>query len=236
MPELPSTPQADDAKTRREIHRQALSIGLAVAPFGIAFGVICSEAGLSVWEALGFSTLVFAGSSQFAAVTVIADGGTAVAAVIAGLLLNLRSLAFGVAMASALTRAAVVARARFAADDRRVDCRRHGAGRDPLAPVRLPRGRHLRVRALEHHNGPGRVCAGSSEELIHDLGIDATIPAAFLALLWPRLRDESQRVVALAGAVTALVLVPITPAGVPIIAAAAAVVIARPWRESGTDA
>jgi predicted branched-subunit amino acid permease len=72
----------------------------------------------------------------------------------------------------------------------------------------------------------------SSEELITDLGIDATIPAAFLALLWPRLRDGLQRLVAAAGALVAVVLVPVSPAGVPIIAAAAAVILAKPWRAS----
>ena len=90
-----------DADQKRAIRAQALSIALAVSPFSVAFGVACSEAGLSVWEALGFSTLVFSGSAQFAAVSVLSDGGTAVAAVTSGLLLNLRSLAFGVAMAGA---------------------------------------------------------------------------------------------------------------------------------------
>jgi len=70
----------------------------------------------------------------------------------------------------------------------------------------------------------------SSEELITDLGIDATIPAAFLALLWPRLHDREQRLVAAAGALVAVLLVPVSPAGVPIIAAAAAVILAKPWR------
>jgi hypothetical protein len=75
---------------------------VAVAPFGVAFGVACRRAGLSTWDALGFSTLVFTGSAQFAAVSVLDDGGSVVAAVAAGLLLNLRSLAFGIALAPAL--------------------------------------------------------------------------------------------------------------------------------------
>lgn len=50
-------------------------------------------------------------------------------------------------------------------------------------------------------------------------GIDATIPAAFLALLWPRLLDSTQRAVALLGAITALLLSPIVPPGVPLKAA-----------------
>lgn len=79
--------------------RQATSIALAVTPFGVAFGALAVSAGLTVWQTVGFSTLVFSGSAQFAAVTVLADGGAAVAAISAGLLLNARSLAFGVTMA-----------------------------------------------------------------------------------------------------------------------------------------
>src|SRR5690606_36639181 len=61
------------------------------------------EAGLTILEAVGFSVAVFAGSAQFAAVTVLGQGGSVAAAVTAGLLLNLRILAFGVALAPVLT-------------------------------------------------------------------------------------------------------------------------------------
>ena len=64
---------------RRSIRAQALSIGLAISPFGLAFGAFCTDAGISMWEALGFSALVFGGSSQFAAVSVLADDGTVLA-------------------------------------------------------------------------------------------------------------------------------------------------------------
>ena len=87
---------------RRSIRAQAISIGLAIAPFGLAFGALCAESGFGVWEALGFCSIVFGGSSQFAAVSVLAHDGTIIAAITAGLLLNLRSLAFGVSMASSL--------------------------------------------------------------------------------------------------------------------------------------
>jgi predicted branched-subunit amino acid permease len=206
-----------------------VSIAFAVAPFAVAFGVAAAEAGLSGWEALGFSTLVFSGSAQFAAVSVLADGGTAVAAVTAGLLLNLRSLAFGVAMAGALKgplwwRALVsqlmIDESTAVGSVQHTDqLRRYGYLAGGVAVFMLWNlGTVLGASVLS-----------SSEELIVDLGIDATIPAAFLALLWSRLADREQRGLAAAGAVIALVLVPISPAGVPIIAAAAAVLIARPW-------
>jgi predicted branched-subunit amino acid permease len=57
------------------------------------------------------------------------------------------------------------------------------------------------------------------------LGIDAVVPAAFLALLAPRLRDRVQLPVALVGALIALVAVPLAPAGLPVLLAAAAVLV-----------
>ena len=75
-----------------------MSIALAVAPFAVAFGIAAQRAGLSTVEAMGFSTLVFSGGSQFAAVSTLAAGGGAVAAVTAGALLALRLFAFGVAI------------------------------------------------------------------------------------------------------------------------------------------
>jgi predicted branched-subunit amino acid permease len=95
-------PPEPDAPRRARILRQALSVAFAVAPFGVVFGVACADAGLSWLDAAGFSTLTFAGSAQFAAVDVLGDGGTAAAAIGAGLLLNLRSLAFGVVLAPVL--------------------------------------------------------------------------------------------------------------------------------------
>jgi predicted branched-subunit amino acid permease len=61
--------------------------------------------------------------------------------------------------------------------------------------------------------------------------LDAIVPAAFLALLWPRLRTAfpeaaTQRRVAVGGAVVALALTPFVPAGVQVIAAVVAVALA----------
>ena len=63
----------------RSIYGQALSISLAVVPFGVAFGVLCRQAGFHVLEAAGFSALVFSGSAQFAAAGVLNDGGSVAA-------------------------------------------------------------------------------------------------------------------------------------------------------------
>ena len=219
---------ASDAQ-RRSIRAQAISIGLAISPFGLAFGALCAESGIGVWEALGFSSIVFGGSSQFAAVSVLADDGTVIAAVTAGLLLNLRSLAFGVSMApslkgSLLWRAGV---SQLMIDESTAigssqsthELRRYGYLWGGLSVFVLWNATTL----------IGVSVLSEAESLITDLGIDATIPAAFLGLIWNKLENAKHRVVALIGAITALILIPITPAGIPVIAAASAIIWVRPW-------
>ena len=219
---------ASDAQ-RRSIRAQAISIGLAISPFGLAFGALCAESGVGVWEALGFSSLVFGGSSQFAAVSVLADDGTVIAAVTAGLLLNLRSLAFGVSMApslkgSLLWRAGV---SQLMIDESTAigssqsthELRRYGYLWGGLSVFVLWNATTL----------IGVSVLSEAESLITDLGIDATIPAAFLGLIWNKLENAKHRAVALIGAITALILIPITPAGIPVIAADSAIIWVRPW-------
>jgi predicted branched-subunit amino acid permease len=203
---------------------------LAVVPFGVAFGVAADQAGLTLVEAVGFSTLVFSGSAQFAAVSVLSDGGTVAAAVISGLLLNLRSVAFGVVMAPALRGPlwwrALVSQLMIdestavgsAQEDRR--WQRYGFLAGGLGVFVL----------WNVSTALGASVLGSADGLIETAGIDATIPAAFLALVWPRLMDPTQRVVAGLGAVIALATAPLLPPGLPIIVAAGAIAVARPWR------
>ncbi len=235
MPSADSTsatpPSEADAAVRNRILRQAASISLAVSPFALAFGILCAEAGFRLIEAIGFSSIIFGGSSQFASALVLADGGTVVAAVLAGALLALRSLAFGVVMAPAL-RGPLWWRA--LASQLMID--------ESLAVGTAQT--ELRWRRFGYLAGGigvfvlwnlftvlGFTILGGAGDLVTDLGIDATIPAAFLALLWPRLIDPRQRLIAAAGAVVAIAGAPLLPPGIPIVLAATAVALLRPWQE-----
>lgn len=188
-------------------------------PFGIAFGIASTQAGLAVWQASAFSLLVFAGSAQFAAVEIIGDGGAVLAAITAGLLLNLRSLAFGVIMAPALrgTRLQRIVWCQLMIDET--------TAVGSAQPEReLQRYGYLLTGivvfvAWNLSTLIGASLIPSTGDVISDWGLDAAIPAVFLALLWPRLADPEQRRSAVAGAIIALVLVPVTPPGLPIIAA-----------------
>ncbi len=219
--------EVDDAAHKRVIHRQAASIVASVAPFGIVFGAAAATAGLSLVQAMGFSLFVFGGSSQFAAVEILGDGGSIASAAIAGLLLNVRSLAFGVIMAPALV----------------------GTWWQRAAMSQLMIDESTAVGAAQHEQRwrrygylvagigvfvvwnlttmLGHVAFAGAGDLITELGLDAAGPAAFLALLWPRLSSTPQRRTAIAGALIALVLIPFAPPGVPILASMLGVGAAR---------
>jgi predicted branched-subunit amino acid permease len=201
---------------------------VAVFPVGLAFGLAAAEAGLAVWQASAFSVLVFAGSSQFAAVDIIGDGGSPLTGIAAGVLLNVRSLAFGVVMASALAgtwwkravwsqlmvdEAAAMGAAQSDWGWRRYSYQATG--------VAIFISWNLATLL-------GAATLSSGGDVLHDWGIDAAFPAIFLALLWPRLAEADQRRSAIAGALIALLLVPIAPPGVPVVVAALGVVAG--WR------
>lgn len=217
-----------DEQHRRSIRRQSASIVAAVAPFGIVFGAGAATAGLALWQAVGFSALVFGGSSQFAAVEILGDGGSIASAAVAGLLLNVRSLAFGVIMAPALagplweralmSQLMIDESTAVGAAQSELRWRRYGflaAGLGVFVVWNL-----TTIIGFVVFSGAG--------EAIDDLGLDAAGPAAFLALLWPRLASAAQRRTAIAGAVIALVLIPVAPPGVPILASMFGVAAARP--------
>jgi predicted branched-subunit amino acid permease len=237
LPSPAVSPAVSDAGGRRRrgpgpARRQAVSVALSIVPFGVAFGVACVDAGLGLGHAIGFSALVFAGSSQFAAVGVLDDGGAAVSAILAGLLLNLRTVAFGAAIAPSLVgprwwRALV---SQVVIDE---SCA-IGLGQ----PSEAERRRAFWEAGLACFVAwnvatiAGASVVASAGDAVERFGLDGTIPAAFLALLWPRLRDATQRIAAIAGAAIAVVLVPVAPAGLPVLAAAGAAAVVALLRRS----
>jgi len=60
---------------------------------------------------------------------------------------------------------------------------------------------------------------------VSKLGLDAVAAAAFVGLLWPRLRQLQASVVAAAAAIVATILIPVAPPGVPVLAAAVVAVV-----------
>jgi predicted branched-subunit amino acid permease len=190
---------------------RAVTVGVAVAAFGVAFGVTAVAAGMSPLLATLMSAAVFAGASQFAfvAVATVSDPFTGA---LSGILLNLRLIAFGYALAPRLTPAPLRVRLLdgFLLTDESA----------ALAFDGPPAGARRRLWVAGTSVGlfwVGSTALGAyGGDLIGDVavyGLDVAFPAAFIALLAPGLRQQHGLRVALGGAIIAGVSVLTLPAG-----------------------
>ncbi len=197
--------------------RAALPIAITVPLFGISFGVLARAADMGVVAPIVMSATTFAGSSQFAVASILDEGGGLAAAIVAALLLNARYAAIGVSVAPLfrgsrlrrLTEAQLIVDESWALSarpdgtyDRRVLL---GAGLTLYVTWVL--GTALGVLGGGFLGDPER------------LGLDAAFPALFLALLAGQLVSRRAVAAALAGGGIALLLLPFTPPGVPIVVA-----------------
>ena len=208
--------------------RDVAPIALAAAVIGMSFGILARDAGMGVVAPIVMSLTTFAGSAQMAAVTVMDDGGAVAAAVAAAILLNLRYVAIGISVAPSLhgRRVRRLAESQLATDE--------------SWAISQDRGRVDRQRLIGAGLvllvawTTGTVAGVFGGSVVGDpatYGFDAMFPALFLALLVGQLGDGRARAAALAGALIALGLTPVAPPGVPIVAAAAAALVAlRPER------
>lgn len=203
---------------RRAIIRDGLAVGVATGAYGISFGAIAVAAGLTVLQACTLSLLVFTGASQFALVGVVASGGAPLSGAATGLLLGTRNALYGLRLAPLLgwTGWRRAAAAQLLIDESTaMSVNREGT---PAARLGfLSTG--LAVFALWNLATLGGALAGNALGDPRTYGLDAAVGAAFLALLWPRLRDPRNQLVAVLAAAVALGLVPWTAGGVPVLAA-----------------
>jgi 4-azaleucine resistance transporter AzlC len=198
-------------------------IGVAAGLFALSFGVLARTSGMGWAAPLVMSATTFGGSAQFAVVSVLAGGGSALAAIVAAVMLNARYAPIGISIASAF-RGSVpkrVVQSQLIVDESwAVSVRRKG-GFD--LQVFLGAGLLLYLFWIA-----GTVAGLLLGDVVGDpnsLGIDAAFPALFLALLVPQLHGRLHVSAALLGAGVALVLVPFTPAGIPIVAGAGAALL-----------
>jgi 4-azaleucine resistance transporter AzlC len=204
----------------REILLAAAPIAIAVFVFGISFGVLAIAAHLPAWSVVLTSVLVFAGSAQFAAVGVIAAGGSVLTAIFAGALLNLRFVATGIAVARSIPGGRLLRSllAQLSIDESYALSARAGPPGRPDGKTLLVTGALLYVvwvigSSLGALLGP---VLGDPKRL----GLDAAFPAGFVALLWPMLSGRHAVRCAVGGVAAALVLAPFTPPGIPLAGAA----------------
>jgi len=224
-----SSDVADDATSaanRREILSAAFTLSAAIGVIGFVFGVGVISAGGTVAHACVMSLLVFTGASQFSAVSVIASGGTTGAALGGAMLLAARNTVYGLAMSryieGSLPKRLVAAQltidettAIATAQDRPED-KRYAFWATGIALF------------LCWNTGGviGALVGGSINPETY--GLDVAFPAAYVAMVLPHLRHRRGLIASALGAATCVVLIPFTPVGVPILCAAAAILVGLP--------
>ncbi len=215
MAEQPPLPAAE----RSAIIRDGVAVGVATGAYGISFGALAVTGGLDVLQTCVLSLLLFTGASQFALVGVIASGGAPLSGALTALLLGSRNTLYGLRLAPLLDwrgwrRAGA---AHLLIDESTAMSVNRGS--TPAARVGfLSTG--LAVFVLWNLATLGGALAGTALGDPRTYGLDAAVGGAFLALLWPRLTSRLNRVVAVLAVALALGLVPVTTAGVPVLAAA----------------
>jgi len=206
--------------------RAMLPLTPAVWLFAISFGVLARSAGFDPVASVVMSATTFAGSAQFAAVSVLGAGGTVVAAVAAAVLLNARYAPMGLAAAGAFRggRLRRLLEAQLLVDESWAISQTKGDSGRPRFDRRRLVGAGLLLYVAWVGGTALGVAAGDGLDPA-EFGLDAAFPALFLALLVPLVRTRNAFAAALAGAGLALVLTPVTPAGVPVIAATLAALV-----------
>lgn len=211
---------------RRAAIRASFAVGLAVAAYGVSFGALSVASGLDIWQTCFLSLIMFSGGSQFAVIGILATGGAAAggAAIASGTLLGTRNALYALRVAPFIGGPwpKKILAAHWTIDE--------------TTAVSTAQKTLVGQRAGFWFTGViiyvGWNLTTLIGALIGDLlgdvsqfGLDAAAAAAFLGLLWPRLKQLQPVVVAIGAAVVAAALIPFVPAGIPVLAAAVVAVV-----------
>jgi 4-azaleucine resistance transporter AzlC len=225
-PQPAEQPEVPRERLRAGI-RRGLPFGAAVFAIAMSFGVL-ARPHMGLVAPIVMSVVVFSGAAQFGALAVLSAGGGAGAAIAAGILLNARYLAMGLALAPSL-RGRAVSRAAFAlpiVDASWAAASRGDGSFDPwyMVGVTVPQYPGWVLGTV------AGVLLGNALGDPRSLGLDALFPAFFVALLLEEARGRRKHIAAGGGAGIALALTPLAPAGLPILVAAAAAIVTSRMR------
>ncbi|MDT0488190.1 AzlC family ABC transporter permease [Streptomyces sp. DSM 41640] len=211
----------DGGRPDAAVVRDALGVGVAVGLSGFAFGVTSAGSGLTLTQTCALSLLVFTGASQFALVGALAAGGSALAAAAGAFFLGARNAFYGLRLSQLLALPRVVRpfAAQWVIDET--------AAVSLAQPTRRSARIGFAVTGLSLYVlwNLTTLLGALGADAIGDTrawGLDAAGPAVFLALLAPMVKSGTERVVAGLAVLLGLGLLPVLPAGVPVLAAALA--------------
>jgi len=201
--------------------RDSLSVSITVGAYGTAFGAASVANGFSILQTCLLSLLTFSGASQFAVIGVLGAGGGAISGIATASLLGIRNGVYGVIMAPRLK---VKGFKRIVAAQITIDESTAVAlGQEVRGEKAMRQGFWLTGFGVFLFWNLFTVAGALGAQAMGDIrawGLDSAVPAAFLGLVWPRLKTNRDRILAIGCVVFALAMTPILPAGLPIIATA----------------
>jgi predicted branched-subunit amino acid permease len=201
---------------KKQVDRTALSVALTVGLYGAAFGAAGVTAGFSILQTCLLSILLFSGASQFAVVGIMGAGGAAISAIATATLLGFRNALYGLQMGPILKVKGIrrVLAAQITIDESTAVATLQDNDEDRKRGFYLTGiGVYIFWNLFTFLGALGASAIGDPSVW----GLDAAVPAAFLGLIWPRLKNKLQFIVSAIAIAWALLLTPITPAGIPII-------------------
>ena len=217
-------PPRQAGRTRRGVIRDALGIGIASGAYAVSFGAIATTAGLSLIQTTSLSLLMFTGASQFALVGVIGAGGSVWAGAATAALLGSRNALYGLRLSGLLNVRGLrkFVAAHFVIDETTA----MAIARDDEREARFAFWA-TGIALFTLWNLGTLIGALATHALSNPkvLGLDAAPPAAFLALLAPRLRSREPIAIALGAGAVALLVLPFVPAGIPLLIVAVLVAL-----------
>lgn len=217
-------PTAGDAPAKGLL-ATSLGVGLATGLYGISFGALATAAGLDIWQTVALSLMMFSGGSQFAFVAVISGGSSAIAAAVASAwLLGIRNGFYAVRMGPILR---LLGLKRYVGAMVTID-ESLAVATAQEKPADQRRGFWWTGAAVYVFWNLATFFGALLGEALgkpEDWGLDAAAAAAFVGLIWPRLRERQSLVVAIAAIIMATAVSPFVPSGVPVLMAGAVAIL-----------
>ncbi|MDJ0348438.1 AzlC family ABC transporter permease [Cryobacterium sp. PH29-G1] len=235
MTDLTAPDPLHETRQQRLAIREGLAVGLATAAYGVSFGALSVAAGLDIWQTSFISIVMFSGGSQFALIGVLAAGGVAAGApaIASAALLGVRNGIYGMRTAPIVGRGLGK---RLAAGWITIDESTAVALAQPTPRSRRTGFWVTGLAVFIGWNITTLVGALIGDALgdTRAYGLDAAAAAAFVGLLWPRLKRMQTVAVAVAAAVVAATLTPVLMPGLPVLVAALVAVVAGAFNWWGT--
>jgi predicted branched-subunit amino acid permease len=203
---------------------------VATGAYGLSFGAISVASGLDLWQTQALSLGMFTGASQFALVGVLGAGGGALAAIVTAMLLGARNSLYALSLRPLLAGGHIspwrmLGRAQLTIDESTAMAIRYPAGSREARHAFWATG--IAIFVLWNLGTLIGALGAAALDDPRTLGLDAAVPAGFIALLWPRLRGRQAIAVAVVSAAIAVALVPVLQPGLPVLSAALVAVIAE---------